>query len=215
MNTNESGTNMKTALCTLLVTSTLLPAAMLALTSCSSTSTPDVPPGERSTIVSAQKGVPGGVTVETFKTTATITGVDAATRQVSLLTADGSRTSFKAGPEVANFDQIHVGDHVKATIVSELAVYLRKGDEPADDGGASAVALAPIGAKPGMMIANTEKVTAKVTAIDAKHHTATLQFPGGKSKTFKVRKDVDVSQATVGQEVVIRVSRALAITVEK
>src|ERR1039458_5654646 len=82
----------------------LLPAALLALTSCSST-----PQGEGSTMAAAQRGVPGGVIVQTYKVTATVTAVDAASRKVTLAMADGAKTTVKAGPEVVNFDQIQIG----------------------------------------------------------------------------------------------------------
>jgi Cu/Ag efflux protein CusF len=72
-----------------------------------------------------------------------------------------------------------------------------------------------VGAKPGVLMANTVEVTAKVEAIDLEHRKATLRFPDGKSKTFKVRKDVDMTKAKLGDEVVFRTTEALAITVEK
>ena len=75
--------------------------------------------------------------------------------------------------------------------------------------------MAPVGAKPGVWVANTDEVTAKVTAIDLKHHKATLLFPDGSSRTFKVRPDVDLARQSVGQEVVIRKTEAMAVTVEK
>jgi len=77
------------------------------------------------------------------------------------------------------------------------------------------VALAPLGAKPGVLMANTVEVTAKVKSIDVKHQKATLLFPDGTSHTFKVRKDVDLAKQTVGADVVIRTTEALAILVEK
>jgi translation elongation factor P/translation initiation factor 5A len=188
----------------------IMPAAMLALTSCSST-----PQGEGSTMVAAQKGVPGGVIVETYKVTATVTAVDAASRKVTLIMADGSKTTVKAGPEVVNFDQIQVGDQVKATVAEQLVVFVRKNGEPANDGEAAAVALAPVGAKPGVVMANTVEVTAKVEAIDLGRRKATLRFPDGQSKTFRVRPDVDMTKAKLGDEVVIRTTEAVAISVEK
>jgi translation elongation factor P/translation initiation factor 5A len=188
----------------------VMPAAMLALTSCSST-----PQGEGTTMVAAQKGVPGGVIVDTYKVTATVTAVDAASRKVTLAMADGAKTTVKAGPEVVNFDQIQVGDQVKATVAEQLVVFVRKNGEPASDGEAAAVALAPVGAKPGVLMANTVEVTAKVEALDLEHRKATLRFPDGTSKTFKVRKDVDMTKAKLGDEVVIRTTEAVAITVEK
>jgi hypothetical protein len=189
---------------------TLLPAAMLAFTSCSTE-----PKGEGAGYAAVQPGVPGGVIVQTYKETATVTGIDKATREVTLVTKDGAKTTVKAGPEVVNFDQIQVGDQVKATVAEQLVMFMRKNGEPANDGEAAAVALAPVGAKPGMVMANTVEVTGKVEAIDLAHRKATLRFPDGTAKTFKVRKDVDMTKGKIGDEVVFRTTEALAISVEK
>jgi hypothetical protein len=188
----------------------LTPAALLAFTSCSST-----PEGQRTTVVAADKGVPGGVIVDTYQATATVTGIDAANRKVTLVTPEGRKETFKAGPEVVNFDQIRVGDQVKATVAQQLVVYMAKDNPPAGEGEAALVALAPKGAKPGGLMANTVQVIAKVKAINLKDHKATLQFPDGSTKTVEVRKDVDLSQRQVGEEVVIRCTEAVALTVEK
>ena len=61
----------------------------------------------------------------------------------------------------------------------------------------------------------TVQVTAKVTAIDLDHHKATLQFQDGTTRTVAVRQDVDLSQRQVGEEVVIRTTEVLAVSVEK
>ena len=162
-----------------------------------------------------QEGVPGGVMVGTYQTTVTVTAIDAAGRKVTLVSPDGTKTTFKAGPEVINFDQIRIGDQVKATVVEQLVVFVRKNGMPPSDGQATAVALAPKGAKPGVLMADTVEVTAKVKSIDLKRHKATLQFPDGKSKSFAVRPDVDLTKVKLGEEVVIRTTEALAIVVEK
>jgi Cu/Ag efflux protein CusF len=189
---------------------TLLPAAMLVFTSCSST-----PEGEGATMVAAQRGVPGGIMVETRKITATVLAVDSASRKVTLSAANGKKNTFKAGPDVVNFNQIQVGDIVKATVTRELVVFARKMGEPATDGQAGAIALAPVGAKPGVLMADTAEVIAKVQAIDLKRHKVTLRFPDGTSETFDVRPDVDLTNAKLGDEVVIRTTEAVAILVEK
>jgi hypothetical protein len=191
-----------------LVALALLPVAMLALTSCSSTR-------EDAGLTAIQPGQPGGVRVETIKETATVTGIDKAARKVTLVTPEGAKTTFTAGPEVANFAQIEVGDQVKATVTEQLVVFVRKPGEPSGDGAAAAVALAPYGAKPRGLLANTVEITAKVKSLDVKRHEATLLFPDGTSKTFKVRKDVDLTKQTVGADVVIRATEAVAISVEK
>src|SRR5271169_2886555 len=87
-----------------------MPVALITFASCSST-----PEGEGATMVVAEKGVPGGSVVETYKVTATVTAVDAATRKVTLVTPDGKKNTVTAGPDVVNFSQIQVGDQVKAT----------------------------------------------------------------------------------------------------
>ena len=166
-------------------------------------------------MVAAEKGVPGGVIVQTYKVTATVTAVDAASRKVTLTLADGAKTTVKAGPEVVNFNQIQVGDQVKATVAEQLVMFVRKNGEPANDGEAAAVALAPVGEKPGILMANTVEVTGKVEAIDLAHRKATLRFEDGTSKTFKVRKDVDMTKGKIGDEVVFRTTEAVAISVEK
>ncbi len=86
---------------------------------------------------------------------------------------------------------------------------------PRNDGQAVEVALAPKGDKPWGAVANTVEVTAKVTSIDLKRHKATLQFPDGKSKTFAVRPDEDLTKVPIGQEVVISTTESVAVFVEK
>jgi hypothetical protein len=195
----------------------LLPAAMLTLASCSST------PKEccsgstvaTSTSVAYEPGVPGGVMVETIKETATVTAIDPATRKVTLVKTDGTKTTFIAGPEVANFAQIELGDQVKATITDKLLIFVPKPGEASAGGAASAVVLAPLGGKPGAVVADTVEFTARVKSVDLKRHTATLQLPDGTSKTCIVRPDVELTKDTVGVEVVIRITEAHAISVEK
>ena len=196
-----------------LTTLALLPAALLTFTSCSSTSSP--PTVETTSAASFQQGVPGGVVVETHKMTATVTGIDAADRKVTLVTPDGTKSTVKCGPEVINFDQIRVGDQLKVTVAEELAVSMAAEGAPPSDGAAALVALAPKGAKPGGIVASTVQITATVTAINLKRHKATLQFPDGSTKTVAVRKDVDLTQRKVGEEVVIRCTEAVAIQVER
>ena len=188
----------------------LLPTAILALTSCSTE-----PKVDSAILTAMQPGVPGGVLLQTYKVTVTVAGVDKATRQVTLVAKNGIQETVKVGPQVANFAQIEVGDQVKATVTEQLVIFVRKPAEPSGDRSAAAVALAPLGAKPGAVDANTVEVTAKVASIDVKHQKATLEFPDGTSKTFKVRKDVDLTKQNVGAEVVIRSSDVLAISLEK
>jgi hypothetical protein len=191
----------------------LVLVSLLILSSCKSAKS-SKPAGETTSVAAIQQGVPGGIFVETHQMTADVTAIDAAKRTVTLRTPDGKKDTVKCGPEVVNFDQIRVGDQVKVTATEEVAVYMAT-DAPSSDGGAAVVALAPKGAKPGGIVAATVQVIATVTAIDLKHHKATLQFADGTTHTVAVRPDVDLTKRKVGEQVVIRTTGALAISVDK
>jgi hypothetical protein len=171
--------------------------------------------GEAGVAALSAEGVPGGGVVATYELKATVAAVDKASRKVTLVDAAGFKKTVKAGPEVINFDQIHVGDRLKITATEELVVYVGAAGEVPSDDGAQLVALAPKGAKPGGIMAETTRVTAKVTALDPQHHKATLQFDDGSTRTVPVRPDVDLSKQKVGDSVVIRITDALAIQVSK
>lgn len=195
-----------------------MPAAVLALTSCSSTD--EGRGGVQSTsTMETTKGVPGGSVVETHQLNATVTGIDAINRRITLETMDGNTRVIKAGPEVRNFNQIQVGDKVKATLVEQLVVFMRRpGEESAAQAPTSrqtTVTVAPVGAKPAVMAADTIEVTAKVVGINQQNREASLQFPDGTVRIVKVRPDVDMTKAKLGDEVVIRSTEDMAIKVER
>ena len=189
---------------------TLLVVASVVLTSCSTSSSI----GETASSSSFEEGVPGGTYVETYKLEATVTAINAASRKVTLTAADGKRETVKCSPEVVNFDQIEVGDKVKVTVYSEVVLAMADADNPPVDAAATESSLAPVGAKPGGTVMETQQYTATVTAINLKRHEATLRFPNDTTRTFPVRKDVDLSQREVGEKVAVRVTVAVAVAVE-
>ena len=189
----------------------VVPAALLTLTSGCSTSKPSA---EGAAALSTEHGVPGGTYVETHQVTATVTAIDAANRKVTLAGPDGKKTVVKAPPEAINFDRIHVGDVVKATVTEELVVAVVQPGEGVT-AAVGVVALAAKGAKPGGLMADTVQVTAKIVDLDFKHQKATLLFPDGSKHIVAVRKDVDLMKRKLGEEVVIRSTEAFLLTVEK
>ena len=191
----------------------LAATAFVILTACSTTSPPPAPAGQSAAAI--QPGVPGGVFVNTMEVSARVTAIDKAKRKVTLLAPDGKKYPVKVGPEAVNFDQIKVGDLVKATVTEELVIFLDGEGAPADEGVAGVVALAPKGAQPGGLVAQTAQVIGTVTAIDRTKRTATLRFDDGTTKTFPVREDIDLSKHEVGERVVFRVTEMIAISVEK
>jgi hypothetical protein len=185
----------------------LLPAAILTYAACS---TAPEGYGETTVIETAD----GAIIVDTFTTTATVTGIDTAKRDVTLVTPNGTKSVYKAGPEVVNFAQIRVGDQVKATVTEEVAIYIGAGAPPSGMA-ATGVALAPVGAKPAGVIVDTTQVTVKITTVDVKSRKVSFQLPDGTSKTVKVGKKVDLTYVNPGDNVTVQVSEGLAITVER
>lgn len=183
-----------------------LSAAMLTIISCS--------PNKATEQVNAIETPDGAIIVDTFTKTATVTGIDAAKRKVTLVTPEGHKSTYKAGPEVVNFSQIKIGDQVKAVLTEEVAVAIGSGASPSGTADAG-VALAPVGAKPGSVMVDTTQVTAKVTAVDAEKHKVTFQLPDGTTKTVKAGKKVDLSAVQPGDNVTVQLGEGLAITVAK
>lgn len=200
--------------------STLKPFALLMLGSAllSACASPEADQPLSSDVSSSQviqEGVPGGVTTEVEQIRAVVSAIDHAKRTFTLQDAQGHRRTLQAVPEMVNFPQLKVGDKVKATVTVERVIFLREPDAVASpDGSAALLATAPAGSKPGMLMADTVEVTARVMAIDTTQHTATLVFADGSRKLVKVRPDVVLKTEYLNRQLVIRLTSAFAVGVE-
>ena len=191
----------------------LLSAALLS--ACASQNDEQALSSDVSSSQVIQEGVPGGVTTEVEQIRAVVTAIDHSKRTFTLQDAQGHRRTLQAVPEMINFPQLRVGDKVRATVTVERVIFLREPDAVATpDGGAVLLATAPEGSKPGMLMADTVEVTARVMAIDTTQHTATLVFADGSRKLVKVRPDVVLKTEYLNRQLVIRLTSALAVGVE-
>ena len=184
-----------------LTTLALLPATLLTLTSCSSTSTPP-PVGTSREFFT--KGVLGEVILQTFITTATLTAIDHVQRNATLVQFNGKQFIVKVGPEVANFDQIQVGDQVNATLTEKIVERLDK------DASGGATAVEAVG-----LVAENTQLTSKIIAIDSMKRTLTLRMEDGTTQTFPIREDVALSGIKLGDRIGFRVIEITAIKIEK
>jgi hypothetical protein len=180
-----------------------LMTALPLVTACSSTAT------------STQSAEPAAIAVATTEGTATVKAISHRDRTITLVGPKGKRATYKVGPEAVNFDQIRVGDRVNFRATEALAVYLRPQGTPRSVGEGAAVALAPKGAMPGGIIANTVEVTARVVSVDSATRHVTLQLPTGRERTVSVSPRVDLTKVAPGDTVTAQVVDALAISVEK
>lgn len=186
----------------------LIAATVVALASCAAQGLSGV---EESTLIETPDGA---ILVDTFTATAMVGAIDAAKRKVTLVSPDGRKTTYKAGPEVVNFGEIGVGDRVKVVLTEEAAVFIGRGAAPSAMA-ASSVALAPLGAKPAGVMVDTMQVTARVATVNMKTRKVTFDLPDGSNKTVKVGKQVDLASVMPGDNVTVQMSEGLTVSVEK
>jgi len=190
----------------ILVNHGLMLAFNLAAASCSS----EKPTPSPTSVVNYNPGEAGGVVEDTFTAYATVRAIDAKSRHVTLENDEGAKAIFTAPPEVRNFDQLHVGDRVKATLIERLTVFVDKGAQTRA-AHAAMIASAPEGAKPGMLVGEVFETVATVDAIDTANRNATLRFVNDLRIKVPIRPGVDLSKYSVGDKVVIRVTARLSL----
>jgi Cu/Ag efflux protein CusF len=150
----------------------------------------------------ANGAAPAQVAIFTATSTATVKSIDAANRLVTLQNANGDTAVIHCGKNVANFDQIQVGDQIRATLVNRVALYIGKpGSNKPNPADVDLTALAAKGEKPAALIADTSEISAIIESIDADNRTLTLQGPQGNSRTIKVSPGVDLASFKAGDEV--------------
>ena len=147
--------------------------------------------------------------------TATVEAVDLATRVVTLKGPKGKIFDITAGDKVRNLDQVHVGDQVHVEYYQSVAIDVFKaGQAPGGTQAVETVERAKPGEKPAGMIENEVTVTAKVVAIAKNKRSVTLKGPEGKTLNVKIQDPKNLKNVKVGDDVVITVTEALAISVE-
>jgi hypothetical protein len=197
-----------------LVMTLLVPAALLTLSSCSSTSQNSSNEATGNTAVTTDEGH-AKIVLNSVTATATVESINATNREVVLRREDGSLTSYICGPDVRNFDQIEVGDRVNVTLADELAVALVEGSLPPATVQSTVVVRAPVGAKPGGKVMDTVGFTARVVTVDYEQRLVTLLMPDGHNKTVKVGPDINLAKVNPGDNVGVRLTRAMILTVGK
>ena len=158
---------------------------------------------------------PGGVVVDVTAVSGEVTAIDYQKKTVTLKGPEGNLVTLHA-KNARNLDKVKVGDMVNAKFIESLAIFVRKADSPPSAEEAQAVALAPKGEMPAGLVAQTVQITANVEAIDYQKRTVTLKGPEGGVKTIKVGDAVKrLDEVKVGDQVVLRVTEALALDVTK
>ena len=172
--------------------SVLMPVAALTLAGCWTPPNANVQP----------QGKPGliedGIVVEVIRDPATVEAIDAGARTLTLKLADQTTHTYKVGSAVENFDQVKVGDHIKATVTFVLAVYILEN-----------------GRLPDGTMAEALDVNARVLQVDPSYRILTVQYPNGELDKLKPGLGTRMQEMAPGDSVVVRPREVTAIKIEK
>lgn len=154
------------------------------------------------------------VIADVIEARATVTRIDADTRQVFVTGPNNMPYTITAGPEVRNFAQIKVGDQVVVRFIESVALTLLKdGKEVVGVDAATASARADAGQRPAGVRANQVEMIAEVTAVDTAAGLVTLKAPDH-SFDLPVKDPAQLALIKVGDKVRAVLTEAIAVSVE-
>jgi hypothetical protein len=130
---------------------------------------------------------------------------------VTLTDAGGKSSSYKAASGV-DMSQFRAGQQVAVRVMDETLLEIKRGVAPARDSIATSfAAAADEDGDTAMFEGETMEVSAKISAVDTKSRTVTLQLADGTTKTIKAQGNVDLNQAAVGTTVVVKYAVAVLV----
>jgi len=151
---------------------------------------------------------------KTIKLTATITAIDAATRDVTLKGAQGNELTVTAGPEVKNFANMKVGDQVNLEYLEALTLELKKGGGLIVQRTAKAgVAGAMPGERPAGAGGRQVTIVADVIDVNAAKQTVTLRGPKN-TVELPIADPAQFERIAKGDQVEATFTQAVAVVVE-
>lgn len=159
---------------------------------------------------------PGVVVADVLEVKAVLEAIDHKTRTVTLKDNKGTAITLKADKAVKNFDHLKKGDVVLTDFVESIAIFIRKATAPQSAAEVRLVSVAPKGSNRGVLLAETAQVAGAVESIDLKARLVTLKEPHRSARVVAVDKGFkNLERIKKGDEVVLRVTEAIAIKIEK
>ena len=144
-----------------------------------------------------------------------VVAINPATRHVVLQGPHGNWHLFTVRSEIPNLDKVKKGDTVSVDYMESVAIYLREAADSPMAGAVKSVTIAPKGL-PAITNVVVKELTANVTAVDQAKRTLTVIGPQGGVMTFNVDPAVKAfASVKVGDQIVLRATEAMAITVNK
>ncbi len=157
---------------------------------------------------------PARVLTSTVKSSVIVEAIDYETREIRVIDAGGNRFSIMADEAVNNLEQIQPRDRIVTEYMQSVAIIVATDDLPELPQGAVG-AIAPEGDTPGIAGLETVMLRAEITSIDRERRRVGLTDAEGNTSTVPVADAARLDMVDVGDEVRVRLTRAVAISVEK
>lgn len=159
--------------------------------------------------------VPAKVVTSAVRSVAIVEAVNKETRELKLINAQGHRFTIVASDQVTNFDQIEARDRIVADYLESIAIYVVPAGAPQLDDVAVAVEVKEAGDKPGVAAVGTVLLKANVESLNKSDRLATLRLEDGSIRVVKISSDVALDMISVGDEFRLRITHAMAVSVNK
>jgi len=156
------------------------------------------------------KVIPG----EHHTTTATIEGIESASRMLTVRTDKGELHTFRVPEAQTGFASLKIGDQINATYYDNIVVRKKAPGEPEVDTREGAVTRGTPGVV-GSTAAVQQTITATIDAIDPNIPSITLSGPRGWKYSTKVQDKKALEQVKVGDRVDITWTEAMLVSVGK
>jgi Cu/Ag efflux protein CusF len=143
----------------------------------------------------------------------TIKAIDPATRSLTLRAENGDEDTFTVGPDVTRFDQLKVGDTIRATYYESLVFQVRKPDAPAAPSGAVAGG-GRLKDAPGGAIAAQQTTSVTVKAVDMDVPSITVVTADGRTLTRKIAEKKNLEGVSPGDRIDITYRQGLVVAAE-
>jgi hypothetical protein len=154
------------------------------------------------------------ITSEMRTETGTIEAIEVASRTVTLKKPDGTFVTTVAGPDVARFAELKLGDTVNVRYYENVVIRVKAPGEADVISGAKGTTGSEQ-ALPGGTRAKQVTITATITAIDPKTPSITFTGPNGWKYSSKVQDTEALAKVKVGDKVDIVWTEATLVSVER
>jgi hypothetical protein len=153
---------------------------------------------------------------ETITAVETIQAIDQTSRMVTLRADDGTEEMIYVPASVKRFNELKVGDKVKAKYYESYVFQIRKAGDaapPKTEGTTGAITRNKGGA-PGMTLSTQQTATVEVVSVDKTAGSITVKTSDGRTIIRKVDNKKNLEGVSTGDKIDITYTQAALISVE-